>query len=35
MPTIIVPKRKPNSILAHLLDDITPEEHRARHCPHD
>ena len=30
MPAIVVPKRKPNSILAHLLDDITPEEHRRR-----
>jgi hypothetical protein len=25
---IVEPKRKPNSILAHLLEDITPEEHR-------
>jgi hypothetical protein len=25
MPVIVVPKRKPNTILAHLLENITPE----------
>jgi hypothetical protein len=31
MPTIIVEPRKPrNSMLAHLLEDIPPKEHRRR-----
>jgi hypothetical protein len=27
---IVEPKRRPNSMLAHLLEDSTPEEHRRR-----
>ena len=27
---IVEPKRRPNSMLAHLLEEITPEEHRRR-----
>jgi hypothetical protein len=29
-PVIIEPRKPRNSMLAHLLDDITPEEHRRR-----
>ena len=30
IPIIVEPKRKPNSMLAHLLEEITPKEHRRR-----